>query len=165
MSWVILDDAKTRDLSPEKRLEKYTDVIKNEKDASKRWDAIWLTGELARDVGRGPLFDKAADLFVWNLENDDDGVVMHETCYQISACDMREKIPDLLKAGLENQSSLARHEAIEVLGSMEAFEVLDDLKKALKDPVSYVVETAKFAIKRLERMQHRKGQYNLSEIL
>ena len=165
MSWVILDESKTRELSPEKRLEKYSEVIKNEKDASKRWDAIWLTGELARDVGRGPLFDKAADLFVWNLDHDDDGVVMHETCYQISACDMREKIPDLLRAGLENNSSLARHEAIEVLGSMEAFEVMDDLKKALRDPVPYVVETAKFSIKRLERMQHRKGQYNLSEVL
>ena len=157
MSWVLLDESKTRELPPEERLEKYTDIIKNEKDVSKRWDAIWLTGELARDVGRGPLFNKAADLFVWNLENDDNGVVKHETCYQISACDMREKISDLLKTGLENESSLTRHEAIEVLGSMEAFEIKDELKKALDDRVSYVRETAEFAIKRLERMQHRKG--------
>ena len=45
MSWVILDEFNTRSLPPIKRLKKYEDVLKNEKDSSKRWDAVWLTGE------------------------------------------------------------------------------------------------------------------------
>ena len=110
------------------------------------------------------LYDRAGDLLVWTLENDDSGVVKHEACYQIVACNMREKIPDLLNSALNDESSLARHEAIECLGGIEAFEVKDDLKKALKDPVSYVAETAAFAIRRLERMKNRKGQFQLSEI-
>ncbi len=157
MSWVILDEEDFRSLPPKKRLEKLEYVLKNEKDSSKRWDAVWLMGELASEVGSGSLFDKAADLLVWVLENDDDGVVKHEVCYQVSARLMRKKIPDLLKAGLCNKSSLARHEALECIGFMEAFETIDELKKAFNDPVSYVRETAIFAIKRLERMKHRKG--------
>ena len=34
MSWVILDEFNTRSLSPIERLEKYEDVLKNEKDPS-----------------------------------------------------------------------------------------------------------------------------------
>jgi len=158
MSWVILDEEDFRSLPPKKRLEKLEYVLKNEKDSSKRWDAVWLTGELASEAGSGPLFDKAADLFVWVLENDNDGVVKHEVCYQVSARLMRKKIPDLLNAGLCNKNSLARHEAIECLALMEAFETIDELKKAFNDPVPYVRETAVFAVKRLERMMHRKGQ-------
>ncbi len=166
MSWVILDEFNTRSLSPIERLEKYEDVLKNEKDPSKKWDAVWLTGELAREMKSGPVFDKASDLLIWVLENDDDGVVKHEVCYQISASNMRKKIPDLLKAGLYNPSSLARHEAIECLGILEAFEVKDELKKAINDPVNYVKETAIFAIKRLRRMKSIKSKnYYVSDIL
>ena len=165
MSWVIRDEEKLRDLPLESRLQRCEDILKHDKDQSKRWDAVWLVGEIAREAGKGPLFDKAAELLAWDLANDNDGVVKHEVCYQISACDMRDKIPDMVEAGLRNESALARHEAIECLGSMEAFEVKENLKEGLKDPIPYVRETAAFAIKRLERMERRKGQYNLSEIL
>ena len=165
LSWVILDEDKTRQLSAKKRLSRCTRILKTEKDASKRWDAVWILGELARNNRGTSFFDSAADLLVWTLENDDDGVVKHEVCYQISACNMRNKIPDLLKAGLENENPLARHEAIECLGFMEAFETTDELKKALKDPVDYVKETAMCAIKRLERMKSKKGRFSAPEIL
>lgn len=165
MSWVILDEEETRHLSAKKRLARCTDVLRTEKDASKRWDAVWITGELAREIGQGELFDKAADLLSWVLENDDDGVVKHEVCYQISTCNMRKKIPDLLKAGLYNENPLARHEALECLGFMEAFEVKEEIKKALKDNVDYVRETAMCSIKRLERMRYGKGKFSLPQIL
>ncbi len=165
MSWVILDEDKTRQLSAKKRLSRCSDILKTEKDASKRWDAVWIIGELARETRKGELFDEAANLLVWVLENDDDGVVKHEVCYQISACNMREKIPDLLNAGLNNKNPLARHEALECLGFMEAFETKDKMKKALNDPIDYVRETAMCAIKRLERMQHSKGNFSLPQIL
>lgn len=165
MSWVILDEDKTRQLSAKKRLSRCTSILKTEKDPSKRWDAVWIIGELAREIGQGELYDQAADLLVWVLENDDDGVVKHEVCYQISACNMREKIPDLLKAGLNNTNPLARHEALECLGFMEAFETINDMKKALTDPIDYVRETAICAIKRLNRMKRRKGEFAQPQIL
>ncbi len=162
--WKILDDNNLRKLLPEKRLEKLEEILKHDIDPSKRWDAVWLVGELAKEGGSSSLYDKAADLLVWALENDDSGVVKHEVCYQIVSCNMREKIPDLLNCALNDKSSLARHEALECLGGMEAFEIKDDLKKALNDPVYYVAETAAFAIRRLDRMENRKGQFQLSEI-
>ncbi|HET6518104.1 MAG TPA: HEAT repeat domain-containing protein [Nitrosopumilaceae archaeon] len=165
MSWVILDDENIRNTSPENRLKHCKDVLENEEDASKRWDAVWILGELAREEKETPFFNKAADLLVWTLENDDDGVVKHEVCYQISACNMRNKIPDLVKAGLYNDNPLARHEAIECLGFMEAFEIKDELKKALHDPEYYVKETAMCAIKRLERMKNKKNRFTAPEIL
>jgi len=162
--WKILDENNLRQLLPEKRLEKLEEILKHDIDSSKRWDAVWLVGELAKIEGSGSLYSRAANLLVWSLKNDDSGVVKHEVCYQISSCNMREKIPDLLNSALNDKSSLARHEALECLAGIEAFEVKDDLKKALKDPVSYVAETAAFAIRRLERMKNRKGQFQLSEI-
>ena len=163
MSWVIIDENKTRELPPKERLEKYVEILHNEKDSSKRWDAVWLTGELARQ--NKSLYDKAADLLAWTLANDDDGVVKHEVCYQILACNMRNKIPDLLEASLHNKSSLARHEALECLAGLDAIEIKDELKQALNDPVPYVVETAAFAIKRLERANKQKEEYYVSDIL
>ena len=163
--WIVIDENNLRQLLPEKRLEKLEEILKHEIDPSKRWDAVWLVGELAIKERSSSLYDRAADLLVWTLENDDSGVVKHEACYQIVACNMRKKIPDLLNSALNDKSSLARHEAIECLGGIEAFEVKDDLEKALKDPVSYVAETAAFSIRRLERLQNRKGQFQLSEIL
>ncbi len=163
--WMIIDENNLRHLIPKKRLEKLEEILKHDIDPSKRWDAVWLVGELAKKECSSFLYDRAGDLLVWTLENDDSGVVKHEACYQIVACNMREKIPDLLNSALNDKSSLARHEAIECLGGIEAFEVKDDLKKALKDPVSYVAETAAFSIRRLERLENRKGQFQLSEIL
>ena len=165
MSWVVLDENNTRGLPPKERLEKYRNTLKNEEDSSKRWDAVWLAGEMARENKSGHLFDDVADLMSWVLENDNDGVVKHEACYQILACNMRKKIPDLLKAGLTNKSALARHEALECLAAMDAFEVKDEIKKALNDPVPYVAETAMCSIKRLERMKNIKEEFYVSEVI
>lgn len=165
MSWVILDENNIRNTSPKERLVQCKEILENEKDASKRWDVVWILGELARNERETSFFNSAADLLVWTLENDNDGVVKHEVCYQISTCNMRNKIPDLLRAGLYNENPLARHEAIECLGFMEAFEIKDELKKALNDPVDYVKETAMCAIKRLDRMKNRNGRFSAPEIL
>ena len=70
------------------------------------------------------------------------------------------------EANAHPHSSSSGKIAIVHNGILENFEKLkDDLKKALKDPVSYVAETAAFAIRRLERMENRKGQFQLSKIL
>ena len=92
---------------------------------------------------KGPLFDKVADLFAWVLKNEDNAVVRHEVCYQITGINMRDKIPDLAEAGLHDKSALVRHEAIECLSIIYAFDQIDTMKKALDDPSEYVSETAR----------------------
>lgn len=157
MSKLALDDKKIRQLPLEKRVDVLEDIFKNSDDESLRWDAVWLAGEIPEEVGlTGPLFEKVADLYAWVLKNDDNSIVRHEVCYQISGRNMRQKIPDLLEAGLHDKSALVRHEAIECLGIIRAFEIIDSIKLALKDPDPHVRETARMVLKRMERYQGQK---------
>ena len=55
--WKILDDDNLKQLLPEKRLEKLEEILKHNIDSSKRWDAVWLVGELAKKEGSGYLYD------------------------------------------------------------------------------------------------------------
>lgn len=165
MALLILDDNKIRELPIKERLERCHQIIKNEQDESKRWDAVWLAGEIAENKAEGdPVFDDVADLMAWVLENDDNNVVKHEACYQIAARNMRSKIPALIKAALTDKSGLTKHEALESLGLMRATEAIDLIKDATSDPNDDVRQTALFVIKRLRRMQ-KSGAYKPSEII
>jgi uncharacterized linocin/CFP29 family protein len=77
---------------------------------------------------------------------------------------MRSKIPALVEAGLHHTSVLAKHEAIESLGLMRAFEAESLISKALDDPSIDVRETAQFVIKRFERLRNQ-GVYKPYNIL
>lgn len=166
MSATVIDENLVREMSLEKRLEFCLPIIKKEKDESKRWDAVWLAGEIAEIAGpKEPIFDKVADLMAWILENDDNGVVKHEACFQIAARNMREKIPDLVNSAFHDTSALVKHEAIESLGLMRAFEVEEEIKKAVNDPSPDVSETARFVLKRLERLRNITTEYVPSQIL
>ena len=101
---------------------------------------------------------------VWVLEHDDNGVVKHEACYQIAARNMRDKIPDLLNTALHDNRIIARHEAIESLGLMRAFEYRSNIAEALHDENYDVRETAQFVLKRLDRVA-KTGTYIPSEIM
>jgi len=161
----VLDEAKLREGSDEQRIAICEQVLKNDSDESKRWDAVWLMGELAETRKEGdPLFDKVADLNEWVLKNDDNGVVKHEACYQIAGRNMRNKIPALIDTALNDKSIITKHEAIESLGLMRAFEAEDLIKKATNDPSIDVRETAIFVIKRLERLKNL-GEYKPANIL
>jgi HEAT repeat protein len=139
--------------------------LKNEKDESKRWDAVWLIGELAEKKDQAdPMFIKISDVLGWVLDNDNNGVVKHEACFQVAARNMRNKIPVLVNTALHNKSILAKHEAIESLGLMRAFETESLIQEALDDPSSDVRETAEFVLKRFERLKNH-GDYNPSDIL
>ena len=152
MNNIILDEGKLRDLPYRHRLDKCTLIIKSEVDESLRWDAVWLAGEIAELNPNTLLFDEVAELMVWVLKNDDNGVVKHEACYQIAARNMRNKIPDLIETALYDTSVIAKHEAIESLGLMRAFGSKDLLLKVMDDPDPNVKETAAFVLKRLERL-------------
>jgi len=165
---LIFDDNNIRELPEDKRLLHCEHIIKNEKDESSRWDAVWLAGEVAGIANLNDekkyLFDKVADLMAWVLKNDDNGVVKHEACYQIAARNMRNNIPDLVDASLHDKSVLTRHEALESLGLMRATDITDMVKDALNDPSIDVRETASFVLKRLKRME-KMGMYSPSNIL
>jgi HEAT repeat protein len=166
MSEVILDESDIRSLPPKERLEKCTSILQNEKDESKRWDAVWLAGEIAESAGLNTeIFEKVADLMVWVLKNDDNGVVKHEACFQIAARNMRNKISDLIYSSLNDKSGLVKHEALEALGLMRAHECIEAIEKGLKDPNEDVSETARFVIKRLNRLKNSKKEYVPSEII
>ena len=164
MTLDILDDDGLRNFPPKERLQRCADVIKNDADESKRWDVVYLAGEIAKDDPSGPIFDQVADLMSWILENDDNGIIKHEACFQIAARNMRKKIPALINTALSDKSGIARHEALECLALMRAFESMDAMHKALDDPVPYVSETAAFAIKRLNNLNSEQA-YRPSEIL
>ncbi len=163
MRWLVFDENNLRSIPPNDRLVQCENILKNESNQSKRWDIVWLVGESAREAGSGTIFEKASDLLAWVLENDEDGVVKHEVCFQISESNMRKKIPDLARAGLCNESALARHEAIESLAAMEGFEVEGEIAKALQDQVDFVRDTASFGIKYLERLKHLNTEYYTDE--
>lgn len=165
MAIEIYDENKLRDLAEEQRLSVCERIIKNDSDESKRWDAIWLVGEIAENKNSDdPMFIKAADLMEWVLKNDDNGVVKHEACYQIAGRNMRSKIPTLVESALNDKSILTKHEAIESLGLMRAFEAVDLIRDAEIDPSIDVRETARFVIKRLTRLQ-KQGEYTPSRVL
>ena len=165
MAIEVLDENNLRELSDEQRFATCERILKNDNDESKRWDAVWLLGELAENKNEDdPMFRKIADIFEWAIKNDENGVVKHEACYQIAARNMKEKIPVLVHAALYDTSIITKHEAIESLGLMRAFEVGDLIKKALVDQSADVIETAEFVLKRFERLRNH-GEYKPYNIL
>ncbi len=164
MSNILLDEFNLKELPPEQRFSRCEEIIKTEKDESLRWDAVWIAGELANEKSNQQMFEKVSSLMGWILQNDDNGIVKHEACYQIAARNMRSKIPDLIHSALHDESVLTKHEAIESLGLMRVFEASSLIKEALNDSSPDVRETAEFVIKRLERIKEL-GSYSPSEIV
>lgn len=163
----VFDEYNMRNLPPRQRLNKVLQVLKsgNEGDESIRWDCIWLAGEITEAVGKNdPIYTEIADLMVWVLNNDDNGIVRHEAAFQIGLHNMREKIPDLVNSILNDKSDLVKHEAIEALGLLRDHDSKETLIKMLEDKGDAVSETAAFVLKRLERLKDR-GEYKGEAIL
>jgi hypothetical protein len=162
---VISDEFDMRKLPPRQRLDKITQVLKNERDESIRWESIWLVGEITEELINtdDPIFDEIADLLVWVLQNDDNGIVKHEAVFQIGLRNMRAKIPQLVNSALNDKSELVRHEATESLGFMRAHECKETLRKMLEDPSEAVRETAVLMLKRLDRRIY-SGEYTRSKV-
>jgi len=165
MAIEVLDESNLRELPDEQRFATCEQILKNDTDESKRWDAVWLVGELAENKNEDdPMFEKVAELIEWVMKNDDNGVVKHEACFQIAARNMRKRVHVLVNAALYDTSILTKHEAIESLGLMRAFEVEDMIKKALDDQSADVRETAEFVLKRFARLKNQ-GEYKPYNIL
>ena len=161
----VFDENKLRELPDEQRFSTCEHILKNDNDESKRWDAVWLVGELAENKNKDdPMFRKVEELIEWVMKNDDNGVVKHEACFQIAARNMRDKIHVLVNAALYDTSILTKHEAIESLGLMRAFEAEDMIKKVSNDQNLDVRETAEFVLKRFARLKNQ-GEYTPYAIL
>lgn len=162
---IIFDEYETRKMPLRERLDKVTQILRNERDESIRWDAVWLAGEITEAVEKeDPIISEIADLMVWVLRNDDNGIVKHEAAFQIGVRNMRTKIPDLLYSAMNDKSEIARHESIEALGLMRAHEATEKLKEMTTSPSDAVRETAIFVLKRLARLKNR-GEYKVENIL
>ena len=165
MAIQLFDENNMRQLPDTERFRICAEILKTESDESKRWDAVWLVGELAEDPdNKNGLRDKVGDMLEWTLRNDLNGVVKHEASFQIAARNLRNKIHVLTDIALNDNSVLSKHEAIEALGLMRAFETEDLIKKALDDPSIDVQETANFVLKRFARLRNQ-GEYKPSAIL
>ena len=125
----VLDEAHLRDLPVRERLDRCIYIIKNDIDESKRWDAVYLAGEIAEATSpENPIFDEVADLMSWILKNDANCVIKHEACFQIAARNMRKKIPDMINTALNDESGVADElekelKEIAGVGSAEVIEV------------------------------------------
>jgi HEAT repeats len=162
---IIFDEYDMRKLPPRERLDKIIQILRNERDESIRWDSVWLAGEITEVIDKDdPIFAEIADLMVWVLLNDDNGIVKHEAAFQIGVRNMKAKIPNLINSALNDKNELVRHEAIEALGLIRAQECKEMLRKMLADPSDAVRETAVFVLKRLDRLTNR-GDYKVEAIL
>jgi len=158
MGVLAADPEQIRNLPPEERLEKLSNVFKNEPNEAARWDAVWLAGELAEETNlSGPIFEKIGEMYDWVMRNDSNSVVRHEVCYQIAGRNMRKQIPTLMDAVLHDESDLVRHEAIECLSIIRADDKMDEIiRKGMEDQSKIVRETAVFVQKRMDRVKGKE---------
>lgn len=163
----LIDENNVRQLDPSERYDKCWNRLQNSDDESVRWDSIWLLGEILEITTDKELIHKIADAFEWVCKNDKNAVVVHEAAYQIAARNLRHKIPVLVDLAMNHDRILARHEAIEALGLMRAFEAIDDISKLINDVNPDISETAMFVIKRFNRLKFsdEQDQYSPGNIL
>jgi HEAT repeat protein len=167
MPVTLIDENNIRQLPPLERYDECWNRLQHNEDESVRWDAVWLLGEIIEQTKDKDLIAKVADAFEYVCKNDSNAVVVHEASYQIAARDLRDKIPVLIDVSLNHPRILAKHEAIEALGLMRAFEVEDDIAKLKDDPNPDVRETARFVLKRFSRqkLSDKKDDYAPGNIL
>jgi HEAT repeat protein len=164
----VFDEYNMRALEPYTRFQKIKKIVFEDEvdgDESIRWDCIWLAGETYEDNVDDDFKEKIADFMVNVMFADSNAIVRHEAAFQIGLHNMRQKIPHLLSV-IKTDGDLVKHEAIEAIGLLRergefAMAVLQD---ATKDKSPVVSDTAKFVLKRLERLKD-KGEYKGEAIL
>lgn len=171
---VNLTENRLNELDPETRLDVSFEKITNGKNSeSQRWDCLIIISELYvkltkneyRDLGKEKvkkMIEKIESILKWMIHNEKNCVVHHEVAYQVAARNMTNLIPDMVQAALNSKSVVSRHEYLECLGVMKAFDELKKIiPKALKDKNPDVRETAEFAKDRMSRYANEKDWSSL----
>ena len=136
------------------RMEVCKSIIKKEKDESLRGEAVWVLGATASELNlNDPLRDEIGDLLEFVLIHDNSDVVKHEVVFQIADSNLKKKIYLVVNSALNDPSELVRHEAVEALGLIQAFDQRHVLLKALNDKKDCVRQTAAFVLKQLDRLE------------
>ena len=164
-----LTENRLNELDPETRLEVSVEKITNGKNSeSQRWDCLIIISELYvklsknqyNDLGKQKIkkmISKIESTLKWMIHNEKNCVVHHEVAYQVAARNITNLVPDMVEAALHSKSVVSRHEYLECLGVMKAFDELKKiLPKMLKDKNPDVRETAEFAKDRLSRYVNEK---------
>jgi len=150
----VFDEYDLRKMNPRERIDQCKEILRNEKDDSLRWDAVWIAGEILEKEGKnGPFFDEVSDLMGWILRNDDSAMVKHEVCYQIAVRKMDKKIPDLLNCAFYDSNGLVTHEAVEALGLLNALDSEELIMKCLRSSNPDIRQTIEFVLRRKERQE------------
>ena len=149
-----LDEYDLREMKPRERIVHCKEILRNEKDDSLRWDAVWIVGEILEDKKeRKSFFDEVSDIMGWVLRNDDSGMVKHEACYQIAMRKMDKKIPDLINSALYDTNGLVQHEAVEALGMLNALDSEELITKCLNSSNPDIKQTIEFVLSRIKRQK------------
>lgn len=162
-----LTENRLNELDPETRLEISIEKIKNGKNSeSQRWDCLIIISELYvklkknqhKELGTRKIkkmISKIESTLKWMIHNEENCVVHHEVAYQVAARNITQLIPDMIDAALHSKSIVSRHEYLECLGVMKAFDELEEvIPIALKDKNPDVRQTAEFAKDRLLSLIH-----------
>jgi len=141
-------------LSFRQRIDECTAIIKNSGDESLRGEAVWVLGATASEIANDDAIkDMIGDLLEFVIVSDFNDVVKHEACFQLGEYNFKKKIPVLVQAALNDRSELVRHEAVEALGLIQAFDERPVIMKALQDEKECVRQTAVFVLKQLDRLE------------
>lgn len=164
-----LTENRLNELDPETRLEVSIEKITNGKNSeSQRWDCLIIISELYVKLKKNQypklgkqkikkMVSKIESTLKWMIYNEKNCVVHHEVAYQVAARNISPLIPDMVDAALHSKSIVSRHEYLECLGVMKAFDELKKIiPKSLKDKNPDVKQTAQFAQDRLSRYVDEK---------
>lgn len=165
-----LTENRLNELDPETRLEVSVEKITNGKNSeSQRWDCLIIISELyvklkqnqypeLDEIKVQKMLTKIESTLKWMIYNEENCVVHHEVAYQVAARNISKLIPDMVNAALESKSTVSRHEYLECLGVMKAFDELEEIiPEALQDENKDVRQTAEFAKDRLLRYANEKN--------
>jgi len=162
-----LTENQLNELNPKIRLQVAIHKLKNyngKSSISERQDAIIMLGELYHKLKNNQYkseftsdeitntYSTILDVFKWAIKNESGCVPHHELAYQIAARDMRELIPEMVSVSLDHKSIVSRHEFIENLANISAWEELEYvLPIVLQDPNLDIRETAQYCEDRMRR--------------
>ena len=143
-------------------------IMSKNSGISQRADALIVMCELYQKLSDGmynldkkqriETKEEIESVIRWMMDNENNCVIHHELFYQIAARNMYCLVDDMAFCAKNSKSIVSRHEAIENLGMMMAWQHLDIIKNALDDKNQDIVETAQWAMSRYERYKDSKWE-------